>query len=94
MFEYKKQKILFSGDISFHSTGILKGAVPPQGKVDTLVVETTRGSYSRPAGTTYDSEVERFVVSVSRALARICARQNAGDSLYNLQGEKERADFV
>ena len=52
MFEYKKQKILFSGDISFHSTGILKGAVPPQGKVDTLVVETTRGSYSRPAHTT------------------------------------------
>lgn len=36
--------------------------------MDTLVVETTRGSYSRPAGTTYDSEVERFVVSVSRAL--------------------------
>lgn len=68
MFEYKKQKILFSGDISFHSTGILKGAVPPQGKVDTLVVETTRGSYSRPAGTTYDSEVERFIASVSRAL--------------------------
>lgn len=68
MFEYKKQKILFSGDISFHSSGILKGAVPPPGRVDTLVVETTRGSYSRPEGSTYDGEVERFTASVSRVL--------------------------
>ena len=68
MFEYKKQKILFSGDISFHSSGILKGAVPPPGRVDTLVVETTRGSYSRPEGSTYDGEVERFTAAVSRAL--------------------------
>ena len=68
MFEYKKQKILFTGDISFHSSGILKGAIPPEGKVDTLVVETTRGSYSRPEGTTYDTEVERFVSSTARVL--------------------------
>lgn len=68
MFEYKKQKILFSGDISFHSSGILKGAVPPPGRVDTLVVETTRGSYSRPEGSTYNGEVERFTASVSRVL--------------------------
>lgn len=68
MFEYKKQRVLFSGDISFHSTGILKGAVPPEGKVDTLVVETTRGSYSRPAGVTYDSEVDRLVSSMANVL--------------------------
>ncbi len=65
LFEYKKQKILFSGDISFHSSGILKGAIPPEGKVDTLIVETTRGSYSRPDGITYDTEVDRFVASIS-----------------------------
>ncbi len=68
MFEYKKRKVLFSGDISFHSTGILKGAVPPEGKVDTLVVETTRGSYARPDGVTYESEVRRFVDSVEQIL--------------------------
>lgn len=68
LFEYKKQKVLFSGDISFHSTGILKGAVPPVGRVDTLVVETTRGSYSRPQGVTYDSEVKRLISSISMVL--------------------------
>lgn len=68
MFEHKKRRILFSGDISFHSSGILKGAVPPEGRVDTLVVETTRGSYSRPKGITYDSEVERLVSSISLVL--------------------------
>ncbi len=68
MFEYKKQRVLFSGDISFHSTGILKGAIPPEGRVDTLVVETTRGSYSRPAGVTYDSEVDRLVSSMANVL--------------------------
>ena len=68
MFEYKKQKVLFSGDISFHSTAMLKGAVPPEGKVDTLIVETTRGSYARPDGVTYESEVDRFVTSVEHVL--------------------------
>lgn len=68
MFEHKKQKVLFSGDISFHSTSIVKGAVPPAGRVDVLVVETTRGSYSRPAGTSYESEVDRLITSISRVL--------------------------
>ena len=68
MFEYKRRKILFSGDISFHSTGILRGATPPEGRVDTLVVETTRGSYSRPEGVSYDSEVARLVTSISLVL--------------------------
>lgn len=68
MFEHKKRKILFSGDISFHSTGLLKGAVPPEGKVDTLVVETTRGSYARPEGISYESEAARFSEAVSNVL--------------------------
>jgi len=68
LFEYKKQKVLFSGDISFHSTGILKGAIPPEGRVDTLIVETTRGSYSRPKGITYDTEVERLVSAISTVI--------------------------
>ena len=68
LFEYKKRRVLFSGDISFHSTSVLKGAVPPDGKVDVLVVETTRGSYSRPEGSSYDGEVERLVASISRVI--------------------------
>lgn len=68
MFEYKKRKTLFTGDISFHSTGILKGANIPCGKLDTLVVETTRGSYERPEGSTYETERERFISSMARVL--------------------------
>ena len=95
MFEYKKQKILFSGDISFHSTGILKGAVPPQGKVDTLVVfEARRHDIRQRSRAVCSLGLPRTKRRRKRACARICARQNAGDSLYNLQGEKERADSV
>ncbi len=68
LFEYKKRRILFSGDISFHSTSVLRGAVPPDGKVDVIVVETTRGSYSRPEGSSYDGEVERLISSISRVI--------------------------
>jgi len=68
MLEYNKRKILFSGDMSFHSTGILKGANPPDTKIDTLIVETTRGSYDRPINSTYESEIERFVKSVANTI--------------------------
>ena len=68
MFEYRRRRILFTGDMSFHDTGVLKGAKPPQGKVDVLVVETTRGSHERPEGTSYESEAERLILSISRAL--------------------------
>ncbi|PWM29663.1 MAG: MBL fold metallo-hydrolase [Verrucomicrobia bacterium] len=66
--EYRRQKIFFTGDISFHSTGILKGAMPPKGRIDTIVTETTRGSYDRPEGQTYESEAKRFTASVNRVL--------------------------
>ncbi len=69
MFEHKRQKILFTGDISFHSTGVLRGAVPPECDIDTMVIETTRGEYARPSGITYESEVERFVTSVARVIS-------------------------
>ena len=68
MFEYKRQKILFTGDMSFHSTGILKGAAEPSGKIDVIVTETTRGNHIRPEGQTYDTEVERFLSSVGRVV--------------------------
>lgn len=66
--EHKRQKVLFTGDMSFHSTGVLKGANEPTGKIDTIVVETTRGNHIRSAGQTYESEVERFVSSMNRVL--------------------------
>ncbi len=68
LLEYNRRRILFSGDMSFHSTALLKGANPPSGKVDTLVVETTRGSYDRPKDSTYQSEVQRFLKSLSTTI--------------------------
>ncbi len=69
LFEHKHQKVFFSGDISFHSTGVLRGAEPPDCDIDTMVIETTRGEHSRPEGVTYESEVERFVSSVARVIS-------------------------
>ncbi len=67
--EYKKEKIFFSGDICFHSTPILKGAIPPEGKIDVLVMESTRGAYEVPAGTTHQGEAKRFIDSVAKVIS-------------------------
>ncbi len=68
MFENKNKKYLFSGDISFHDTALLKGAKQIDEKVDVLVVETTRGMREKGAETNYESERDRFVASVARVV--------------------------
>lgn len=97
LFEYKNRKVLFSGDISFHNTGILKGAVPPKGKVDALVVETTRGCHMRPEGQTYAGEVERLVAGIARVidgggsvLIPAFALGRAQEILYIIRNAKDR----
>ncbi len=64
--EYNKKKFLFSGDISFHDTNLLKGAKQTDEKTDVLVVETTRGMRDRPESNDYKAEQERLSTSISR----------------------------
>lgn len=63
-----KESVLYTGDISFHNSQIIKGADVPEGKYDVLIMETTRGSTLRAEENSYSSECERFIDSVGRTL--------------------------
>ncbi len=69
LMEYKQRKVFFTGDMCFHSTTMIRGADFPKCKLDTLVVETTRGSYDRPEGQTRQSEAKRFMESLAKIIA-------------------------
>ncbi len=68
LFEYHKKKYLFSGDISFRDTNLLKGAKQSDDKIDVLVVETTRGQRERIEFADCESEQQRLVASISHVI--------------------------
>lgn len=71
LISYKKQRILFSGDILFNDTKILAGAtLPDVSSVDVLVLETTRGGTERLPGASRNGEVERLVESIADTIRR------------------------
>ncbi len=69
MFEYAKSRVFFSGDLCFNSTPILRGASVPDGRIDVMVMETTRGTYDRPAGQTHQTEANRLIESMAKIIS-------------------------
>lgn len=67
---YKHRRIVFSGDVLFDSQRTLPGAHLPKGKIDTLILETTRGAKGRESGKTRASEVDRLVDRIGEILGR------------------------
>jgi len=67
-FIYKGRRIVFSGDVLFEAQLTLPGAQLPKGKIDTLILETTRGAKARPPGLTRASEVDRLLKQISGIL--------------------------
>ena len=67
-FETDKQSVLYTGDISFNPSQLIRGANIPQKKYDVLIMETTRGSHDRDAEHSYQNECARFIESVGRVL--------------------------
>lgn len=65
-FKTAKQSILYTGDISFNNSQLIKGANIPDGKYDVLIMETTRGERERTES--YQDECARFIESVGRVL--------------------------
>lgn len=66
--DYEGKSILFTGDILFRRQHTLNGAQIPAMKVDTLVMETTRGCTEHRADFTYEAEVDRLINSVGETL--------------------------
>lgn len=67
--EYKGRKIFFTGDVLFSKQKTLAGARFPKGEMDTLVMETTRGSTVRANGTTRQDEVDRLFRTIEHFLS-------------------------
>lgn len=66
--ESGKELFLYTGDMSFHSTHILKGANIPCKKYDVMLVETTRGMHKRLSYGSYESESGKLVESITRTI--------------------------
>ncbi|OHE74582.1 MAG: hypothetical protein A2Y14_00790 [Verrucomicrobia bacterium GWF2_51_19] len=69
LFKYKHRSLFVTGDVLFRNQKTLKGASFPKIKVDTLVMETTRG-LTETADATADDEMRRLVDVINHTLDR------------------------
>ena len=67
---HKNRRIVFSGDILFENQRTLAGAALPNGPIDTLILETTRGAKESNRYHDRGTEVNRLVDSISTILDR------------------------
>ncbi|HVV70585.1 MAG TPA: MBL fold metallo-hydrolase [Verrucomicrobiae bacterium] len=66
----QKETLFYTGDVCFHDQTILRAARFEDVKADVLLMETTRGNRSVPAGFTREAEIARLTQSIHRALER------------------------
>jgi Cft2 family RNA processing exonuclease len=66
----QRETLFYTGDVCFHDQTILRGARFEDVKADVLVMETTRGNRTLPAGTTRQTEIARLSEAIERVLAR------------------------
>jgi Cft2 family RNA processing exonuclease len=66
----QRERLFYTGDVCFHDQTILRGARFEDVKADVLLMETTRGNRTLPAGTTRQTEIERLSQAIDRVLAR------------------------
>lgn len=67
---HQERRIVFSGDVLFDSQRSLPGAHLPKGKIDTLILETTRGAKGRESGKSRASEIDKLVDQIGKILKR------------------------
>ncbi|MDR2667477.1 MAG: MBL fold metallo-hydrolase, partial [Puniceicoccales bacterium] len=68
LLEHDGKKHFFTGDILFRRQHTLNGAQIPAMKVDTLVMETTRGLVDHPKDFVYENELDRLMEAIAKAL--------------------------
>lgn len=70
LLEYKHRKIFLTGDVLFEEQCTLDGAQFPEGPIDTLIMETTRGDTPRSSESTRSTEVDRLIEVINHTLDR------------------------
>ena len=63
----RKETLFYTGDVCFHDQTILKAARFEDVKADVMIMETTRGNRTTPAGFTRAKEIERLVAAIQAA---------------------------
>ena len=64
------RSIFYTGDVNFEDQTLMQGARFPSGKVDVLIMETTRGDYPTPPGFSRAAEERRLAETIQNAFAR------------------------
>jgi len=70
LLEHNHRKVFFTGDTLFQPTRILRKASFPTEPVETIVLETTRGSTTRKEGTDRVSETARLLRTIRDTIGR------------------------
>jgi len=65
---YKGYKIFYTGDINISAQSLLSGAQLPQGKINTLISETTYGATDSSNIKTWEKETEQFASSLNKVI--------------------------
>lgn len=66
----KDHTLLYTGDVNFEDSTLIRGALLPEDHVDTLIIETTRGDSPRPESYSRADEEKRFADSIAETLKR------------------------
>ncbi len=70
MIQVDGHRLFYTGDVNFDDQTLSQGASFPEGGVDTLVMECTRGDSPTPAGFTREAEEERFIKALASSFDR------------------------
>ena len=64
------RRVFYSGDVNFEDQTLMQAATFPEGPLDLLIIETTRGDHETRKGLTRATEEQRFGEAITAALAR------------------------
>src|SRR6476646_10590050 len=67
LFRAEGKKIFYTGDVNFLDQTLMRGADFPEGDIDILIIETTRGDRALGAGYSRKGEERRFLTAIGDA---------------------------
>ncbi|MCK9361939.1 MBL fold metallo-hydrolase, partial [Patescibacteria group bacterium] len=70
LIRYGGRTIFYTGDVNFENQTLMRAASFPEGGVDVLILETTRGDAPVPIGFSRANEEERLARGISRAFEK------------------------
>ncbi|MEM7145254.1 MAG: MBL fold metallo-hydrolase, partial [Verrucomicrobiota bacterium] len=70
MFRHNDLKVFYTGDVHFEDQTLSRQAAFPEGPVDVVITETTRGDSPRPADYSRSSESTRFAEAINATIQR------------------------